>query len=67
MATETRDRRFNMVMSEREHAMLTELAEARGAVSVSDVVRALIRQAHRAEFGAVPVVSKIVKAAKGRK
>jgi|HubBroStandDraft_6_1064221.scaffolds.fasta_scaffold2133237_1 hypothetical protein len=46
MPITVRDRRFNMLLSEDEETMLRELAEEQG-VSASDVVRTLVRNAHR--------------------
>jgi uncharacterized protein (DUF1778 family) len=45
-AENERTERFNLKMSPREIAMLDALAEAEG-VTASDVVRGLIRRAHR--------------------
>ena len=63
MPTETRDRRFNMILSEREHEMLTDLAGSRG-LSASDFLRQTLRQMHREEFGAE---AKSAKPTKGKK
>jgi len=59
-----RSHRFNMMVSEKEHGMLTELADLRG-VSAADVLRQLLREAHRVEFAAEYSAKKT--ATKGKK
>jgi hypothetical protein len=50
LAMVDRDRRLSLKISDDEHAMLNALAERQG-VSVSDVVRAWLREKYRETFG----------------
>ena len=47
-----------MMLSTREHEMLNELAQSHG-LSAADVLRQLLRQAHRDEFAAPVATDKM--------
>lgn len=50
MAPVDRSHRFNMMLSDSEMEMLRDLADVRG-LSAADVLRQLLRDAHKAETG----------------